>query len=151
MNDSARTRSALRPAHKDVVLLAVVNAAHILQEEVDKALAELDLSYPRFDVLNILVGAGESLSMSELSERLACVRSNVTQLVDHLESNGLVQRVADPHDRRSLRAAITPRGEERQAMAASLFERVQAKFAERLSEADRATLERALSALMDAE
>jgi DNA-binding MarR family transcriptional regulator len=129
------------------MLVALLEAAHELQVRVDRALAELDLSYPRFDVLNILVDAGEAMSMSELSDRLACVRSNVTQLVDHLEANGLVQRVSDPADRRILRAAITPRGEERQAMAARVFEEVQADFTEKLSDVERAALERALSAL----
>lgn len=148
MNDNVRTRPARRPAKKDPVLVALMEAASALEDRVERALGELDLSFPRFDILNALVEAGGSLSLGELSERLACVRSNVTQLVDHLEENGLVQRVADPSDRRSLRAAITPRGEERQAMAARVFQKVQAEFTEKLSKADRAALEQALSALI---
>lgn len=148
MNERSHARTAGRAAKEDPVLAALMDAAHSLEDRIEKAFAELDLSYPRFDILNILVEAGESLSLSELSEQLACVRSNVTQLVDHLEANGLVQRVPDPSDRRSLRAAITPRGEERQAMAAAVFEKVQAEFTARLSKADRAALERALTSLV---
>jgi len=38
------------------------------------------------------------------------VKSNVTQLVDRLESDGLVTRAADPSDRRSRLAVLTESG-----------------------------------------
>jgi len=41
---------------------------------------------------------------------LACVKSNVTQLVDRLEADGLVERAPDPNDRRSRLAMLTERG-----------------------------------------
>jgi DNA-binding MarR family transcriptional regulator len=44
---------------------------------------------------------------------MACVKSNITQLVDRLEADGLVARVADSADRRCVRAAITDAGRER--------------------------------------
>jgi DNA-binding MarR family transcriptional regulator len=37
----------------------------------------------------------------------------MTGLVDHLERDGLVERVPDPDDRRSVRARLTPAGKER--------------------------------------
>jgi DNA-binding MarR family transcriptional regulator len=36
---------------------------------------------------------------------------NVTGLVDHLERDGLVERVPDPEDRRSVRARLTEKGQ----------------------------------------
>jgi len=41
---------------------------------------------------------------------LSCVKSNVTQLVDRLEADGLVSRAADPNDRRSRLAVLTDAG-----------------------------------------
>jgi len=38
------------------------------------------------------------------------VKSNVTQLVDRLEADGLVERTADPNDRRSRIAVLTAAG-----------------------------------------
>jgi DNA-binding MarR family transcriptional regulator len=52
-----------------------------------------------------------------LADRCACVRSNITQLVDRLEAEGLVRREADPRDRRSVRAELTAKGRARQAAA----------------------------------
>jgi len=48
--------------------------------------------------------------LGQLAERLACVKSNVTQLVDRLEADGLVNRTADPNDRRSRLAVLTDAG-----------------------------------------
>ena len=47
------------------------------------------------------------ISLSELAEKLTCVRSNVTQLVDRLEADGLAKRADDPADRRAVRAKVT--------------------------------------------
>ena len=57
-----------------------------------------------------LVAAGDTLPLGQLAERLACVKSNVTQLVERLEAEGLVSRASDPNDRRSRLAAITDAG-----------------------------------------
>jgi DNA-binding MarR family transcriptional regulator len=54
--------------------------------------------------------ADGSLPLGQLAERLACVRSNVTQLVDRLDADGLVTREPDPNDRRSRLAVITEAG-----------------------------------------
>jgi hypothetical protein len=75
---------------------------------------------------------------------MTCVRSNITQLVDRLEADGLVSRVEDPRDRRSVRAAITPLGRERQAAGARLVQAIRNDVAEALSEIDPDVLERAL-------
>lgn len=58
----------------------------------------------------VLAEAEEPLPLGQIAERLACVKSNITQLVDRLEGDGLVQRVTDSEDRRSKRAAITAEG-----------------------------------------
>ena len=49
----------------------------------------------------------------DAAERRACVRSNITQLVDRLEADGLVKRSDDPRDRRSVRAELTAEGRSR--------------------------------------
>ena len=60
--------------------------------------------------MKALSDAGESLPLSQLAERLSCVKSNITQLVDRLEADGFVKRDADPHDRRTRLAVLTGAG-----------------------------------------
>src|SRR5438552_11886803 len=52
-------------------------------------------------------------TMGELAEMLDITPRTVTGLVDNLERDGLVRRVADPADRRSVYAEITDQGRDR--------------------------------------
>jgi MarR family 2-MHQ and catechol resistance regulon transcriptional repressor len=88
----------------------VLHAAGTLESRVEEQLAEVGLSLPKLAALHQLSQAGDSLPLGQLAERLACVKSNVTQLVDRLEADGLVVRAADPNDRRSRLAVITESG-----------------------------------------
>src|SRR5213595_2711926 len=91
-------------------LFAVLHAAGTLESRVEEQLAEVGLSLPKLAALHQLSQAGDSLPLGQLAERLACVKSNVTQLVDRLEADGLVVRAADPNDRRSRLAVLTAAG-----------------------------------------
>src|SRR5438477_3370298 len=91
-------------------LFAVLHVASSLEARVEARLAEVGLSLPKLAALHQLAQAGDSLPLGQLAERLACVKSNVTQLVDRLEADGLVSRSSDPSDRRSRLAAITEAG-----------------------------------------
>jgi DNA-binding MarR family transcriptional regulator len=91
-------------------LFALLHAAGSAEGFVEAKLAAVGLSIPKLAALNRLVEAGDSLPLGQLAERLACVKSNVTQLVDRLESDGLVARAPDPNDRRSRLAVLTPEG-----------------------------------------
>lgn len=126
---------------------SLLKAAHAIEERLEGSLAEVGLSFAKFGALNHLVTAREPLSLSELASRVACVRSNITQLVDRLESDGLVRRVSDPEDRRSVRAEVTPLGRERHSAGAARVEAIQKQFADAISETDKEVLERALNAL----
>src|SRR3981189_515570 len=88
-------------------LFAVLHASSVLESRLEARLSDVGLSLAKLAALNRLTEAGESLPLGQLAERLSCVKSNVTQLVDRLEADGLVSRTADPNDRRS-RLAIPP-------------------------------------------
>jgi DNA-binding MarR family transcriptional regulator len=114
---------------------------------MEAALGEAGLSGAKFSVLSELVRSGEALPLSELAARLACVRSNMTQLVDRLEADGLVHRVADPNDRRSVKAQITEEGQRRQADGAHRVEELERGLETLVSKADAEALHRTLDAL----
>ena len=72
-------------------------------------LERFNLSGPEYGILRNL--GGESLTLSELSQRLLRVNSNITALIDNLETRGLVQRVRDEQDRRIIRVRLTEVGQ----------------------------------------
>lgn len=128
--------------------MSILHAAHAIEDRIEKALDGVGLSIAKHSALTKLQEAGEPLTLSELAERLSCVRSNITQLVDRLESDGLVRRVADPDDRRSVRAELTELGAEKQAAGASEVSKVHGDIADRLQSSDIVGLESALSSLV---
>jgi DNA-binding MarR family transcriptional regulator len=71
--------------------------------------AELQLSPAQCHVLH-LIEPGRGLPMGQLAETLACDASNVTGLVDRLESRGLVRRRPSAADRRVRVLDLTPTG-----------------------------------------
>jgi DNA-binding MarR family transcriptional regulator len=91
-------------------MFTLLGTASSIHDLIESRLSIVGLSVPRLAALQRLVDAGGSLPLGQLADRLACVKSNVTQLVDRLEAEGLVTRSPDPEDKRSRLAIITDTG-----------------------------------------
>ncbi len=126
---------------------ALLSASGRVAERLEGALEPLGLSLAKFGALSKLVAAKEPLPLSTLAERCACVRSNITQLVDRLEAEGLVSRSDDPHDRRSILAELTDEGRRRQAAGVRAVERVERDVLAHLPKAKQDTLVELLRSL----
>ena len=146
MNDSEIANASLEgeSAGMGTPMWSLLIAAHTLEDRIEESLSELGLSMAKLNVLSRMSEAGEPLTLGEIAQRLKCVRSNVTQLVDRLEADGLVRREADPGDRRSTRAVLTPEGRDRQVRGAEELGRVNSAFEAGLSTEARTALTRAL-------
>lgn len=96
-----------------MLLQALSRADHLFAARLESALDSSGLTIAKFGVLRELARENEPLPLGQLAERLACVKSNITQLADRLEADGLVRRVPDAEDRRSTRAVITEEGRRR--------------------------------------
>jgi DNA-binding MarR family transcriptional regulator len=128
-------------------IIALLEVARRVQERLEGALEGAGLSSAKYAALDALVRAAEPLALSDLAGCLGCVRSNVTQLVDRLEGDGLVRRAADPADRRSIRAEVTELGRERHAAGAEAAHRLRLEAEARLEPAERDLLRRVLCSL----
>ena len=126
---------------------SILHAAQVIEGKLEDALGAVGLSMAKHSALTKLAEAHEPLTLSELAERLSCVRSNITQLVDRLEADGLVRRVDDPSDRRSVRAELTPLGIEKQSAGTAELSRVQSEISGKIGPEDLQSLESALSSL----
>src|SRR3954470_17658145 len=109
--------------------------------------AELQLSPAQCHVLH-LIEPGRPIPMGQLAETLACDASNVTGLVDRLESRGLVRRRASEADRRVKVLELTATGARLRSL---LIERMTAPPAtlRRLSAAEQRSLVRILARLLE--
>lgn len=117
-------------------LMALLHTAHTAQAEVEAKLDPLGLSLPKLLALQALSAAGGSLPLGQLAERLACVKSNITQLVDRLEADGFVARNAAPNDRRTKLAALTAKGRTVCASGTRLQQKTERDLLARLTPAE---------------
>ncbi len=151
MNETPDVTSALReevPAENGAILFALVEVADILRTRVSAALGRVGLSYPKYEVLHCLRNSRDPLSLSKLADCQQCARSNITQLIDRLEAEGLVRRLDDPEDRRSVLAEITPAGAALADQGAARIEEVRAEFAASYTPDERAALARLLGRIV---
>lgn len=108
---------------------------------------EFDLSGSQLHALYLL---GQPRSMGELAQRLVCDASNVTGLVDRLETRGLIERRPGPDDRRVRMLVLTPAGEELRTRALARFTEAPAGIAS-LTLAEQRTLRDLLRKALDAD
>jgi DNA-binding MarR family transcriptional regulator len=93
---------------------SIMRAQQIVATTVERALKPHELTFARYEVLMLLsFSSTGSLPITKVGERLMVHPTGITKLVDKLEQQGLVQRIANPDDRRGILAEITPEGRER--------------------------------------
>ncbi|MFN3285372.1 MAG: MarR family winged helix-turn-helix transcriptional regulator [bacterium] len=110
--------------HKSIRLwLRLLSATNLVKNEVQSRLRRtFRTTLARFDLLAQLERHPEGLAMGPLSKRMMVTAGNVTRLVDQLEAEGLVTRVPDPRDRRTVRVRLTAEGRRRFAAMAAVHE-----------------------------
>lgn len=93
-------------------ITSIMRVQQILLAQINAALRPYDISFARLEVLMVLLLAGErgGLPLGKVGARLQVHPGAVTSAIDRLESDGLVDRVAHPTDRRATLAVITSRG-----------------------------------------
>ncbi|HEV8195013.1 MAG TPA: MarR family transcriptional regulator [Gemmatimonadales bacterium] len=129
------------------LIFQILNAARELQGRLESSLDELDLSPGKAGVLKTLARAGKPVPLSELAECNKCVRSNVTQLVDRLEADGLVRRTDDPDDRRVTLASLTDKGRKAYVLAQRVVDQHEQEILNVLSPKEAAALVKVLREL----
>jgi DNA-binding MarR family transcriptional regulator len=125
----------------DVAREAWVLLMQVMQAEKGKhiaALSSFELTFPQAQLL-IRMDPLKHTPMNELAGQLFCDPSNVTGLVDKLETRGLIERRPSPEDRRVKMLAITKAGT---ALRTKLLDRFHTppESIQDLSEADKKSL-----------
>ena len=94
------------------IWLRLLTCTQLIERNVRSRLREgFATTLPRFDLMAQLERHPEGLKMNELSRLLMVTGGNVTAIVDQLEKEALVERLAEPSDRRAFRIRLTRAGE----------------------------------------
>ena len=113
----------------------------------EATLKEFGISYPDWQVMTTLRNSGPR-TPGVLARYLELSTGAMTSRLDNLEREGLVHRVPDPDDRRSVIVEITPEGNAKWEAAASVQVRKERFFTSALTGADKKKLNALLRKLM---
>ncbi|PYO98841.1 MAG: hypothetical protein DMD60_03125 [Gemmatimonadetes bacterium] len=142
-----RSRKRVSRPASEALVFSFLSAADAVEARLEAALDPTGLSLAKLAVLQFLAEAKEALPLSDLAARQHCVRSNITQLVDRLEKDGLVRRRAAADDRRSVLAELTPAGQQAHAKGMRALADAQRAIVKALKAGEATSLQNALSAL----
>jgi DNA-binding MarR family transcriptional regulator len=132
------------------VVARIGRACALLDRGLNENLARFGLNRTSWDVLASLrrVGAPYRRSPTELYRALMRTSGGMTHLVDRLEREGLVERVADPDDRRGLLVGLTRRGRTLVGRVGPSHLETERRLLAALSEQEQAELARLLRKLL---
>jgi DNA-binding MarR family transcriptional regulator len=136
------------PTEGAIGLLALlIREGRSAEARLDDALATAGLTFVQWRTLDMLVKVGKPIPLKLLPEQLGCVKSNVTQLIDKLETEGVLKRVPDPDDRRGTRVQLTEHGQESHKAGRNALESATQNLFARLSQEEQETLRHYLTLL----
>lgn len=94
------------PAKREIAL-TIMDVARMLRTYADQRARQFGISRAQWTVL-IRIDRTEGLKQSELADILDMQPISLTRLLDRLAENGLIERRADPNDRRANRLYLKP-------------------------------------------
>jgi len=98
----------VRPTHPSREIAFVLNdVARLMRTYVDQLARQYGMTRAQWAVL-VRVERSEGLKQNELAEMLDLQPITLTRLIDRLCDSGMIERRADPHDRRAKRLFLTP-------------------------------------------
>ena len=101
-----------------------------------ECLGRYGLSQPQFFLL-IALYEEDDILITRLAEKVALDKSTLTGILDRLERDGLVKRVASPDDRRALFVRLTARARELQDDLTRIYDEINRRFLSRLTHQER--------------
>jgi DNA-binding MarR family transcriptional regulator len=107
--DLAIETAGSNPSDAVRVYLHLHYASGIIIKKVDRHLSRWNLSVARYALLRLLLNH-QAMTLTELSKSHECAAGNITALVDRLERDSLVRRIAHKQDKRVTQVALTTKG-----------------------------------------
>lgn len=130
--------------------LALLRTSTILSRSIGRTIASLNFNMnpPRLLVLRALyLSAEQRLPFNEIATQMGVNSTNLTTIIDILERDGWVERVANEEDRRVVYVRLTADGKDRCDVLLPAMLRFMGSFAAGLSAAETAAMLESLSHL----
>lgn len=104
---------AIQSKFKSPIMKAAVNiryTSNFMAGKQNAIMSKYDLTMPQFNILRILRGAGEMVSVNTVKDRMVEKSPNTTRLMDKLIDKKLIDRERCESDRRVVYVGISKKG-----------------------------------------
>ena len=128
------------------VIINIRHTSNWMASQQHSYMIKYELTMPQFNILRILRGASEPITVNMVKERMIEKSPNTTRLMDKLIEKNLIERVRCDKDRRVVYVAITEKGLQLLAEIDQTFENSHL-FTEKLSDEEAETLSNLLDKL----
>ena len=130
-----------------MIVQALRRATHLVSESLATELASLELTQGEMHVLADLAGMSGAATPGELHRAFGHRHSTVTGILDRLERKGLIERPANPGDRRSRPVRLTADGHTAAERVTGAIARLDDRVEARTTAAEVAGFQAVLAAL----
>lgn len=110
MGDLSKDINTTFPNDKVKALLNIIYTANWISSKQNAFFKQFGLSPQQYNILRILRGAGEPVTVQTIKDRMLERAPNATRLMDKLCAKDLIERVACADDRRVVHIAIKKEG-----------------------------------------
>jgi len=110
MGDISKDIKTTFPNSKVKALLNIIYTANWISSLQNEFFKPFGISPQQFNILRILRGAGKTVSVQTIKDRMLERAPNATRLMDKLCAKELINRVSCPTDRRVVHIEITKKG-----------------------------------------
>lgn len=111
MGDLAKDINSTFPSEHVKALINIKYTASYLDQIGSAMLKPFGISEPQYNILRILRGAGEAITVNQVKERMVQKSPNTTRLMDKLCEKSLIKRKRCENDRRVVYVEILNKGE----------------------------------------
>lgn len=94
----------------ELFMVQIMRTSEIVQHRIANVLKNYELTPPQYNILRILRGAQNDLSVGEIKNRMLFETSDVSRLLDRLVKKGLANRNICPNNRRKMDVCISKIG-----------------------------------------
>jgi len=110
MGDFDKNNSSVFDDSQQKVFLKIKRTASWIDQKVNEFLKPYKISEQQYNILRILRGAGEEITVKTVRERMIRNSPNATRLMDKLNDKKLIERSRCENDRRVVYVKITNKG-----------------------------------------
>jgi DNA-binding MarR family transcriptional regulator len=110
MGDISKDIQSTFPSEKVKALINIKYTANWIESHQTAFFKPYGISPQQFNILRILNGAGESIKVQTIKDRMIERAPNATRLMDKLCAKDLIDRIPCPNDRRVVHIEITNEG-----------------------------------------